>query len=116
VLVHDGDRGVTDSIGMILGREYRVVKSSDLERTREQLRREEFDVFLTDLDLRGAVGGADLAREAIAVQPGIRPLFTSVHYPPYVLPPQLVADGAVVVQKPFTPDSLLQTVRNRLGT
>jgi hypothetical protein len=116
VLVHEGDPGVIDSIAMILGREYRVVKSTQLERTREHLRREEFDVFMVDLDLRGAVSGVNLASEAIALQPGIRPLFTSVNYPPYDFPSQLAADGVVVVQKPFTPESLRETVRNRLGS
>jgi len=39
-----------------------------------------------------------------------------VNYPPYEFPPQLAAEGAVVVQKPFTPEILRQTVRNRLGS
>ena len=55
MLVHDGDAGVTDAIGLILGRGYRIIKSTELARTREHLRREEFDVFVIDLDLRGAV-------------------------------------------------------------
>ena len=116
VLVHEGDAGVLDAIGMILGKEYRVVKSSQLERTREHLRREEFDLFMSDYDLRGTIGGVELAREAVAVQPRIKALFTSVNYPPYEFPPQLAAEGAVVVQKPFTPEILRQTVRNRLGS
>jgi hypothetical protein len=116
VLVHDGDLGVTDAIGLILGRGYHISKSTGLERTREHLRREDFDVFVVDLDLRGAVSGAALAREARAVQPSIKPLFTSVSQPPYELPPELVAEGAMVLQKPFPPDALRQAVRNRMGT
>jgi CheY-like chemotaxis protein len=116
VLVHDGDAGVIEAIGLMLGQDYRLSKSTELEHTREHLRREEFDVLVIDLDLRGAVSGAALAREARAVQPAIKPLFTSVNQPPYELPPELAAEGAVVLQKPFRPDEFRQAVRNRLGT
>ncbi len=116
VLVHDNDSGVASSISLILGREYRVLKSMELGATREILRREEVDVFVTDLDLRGEVSGTDLVQEVRRLQPTIRPLFTSVHDAPHELTPELAAGGAVVLQKPFAPDVLREALRNRLGT
>ena len=116
VLVHDNDSGVASSISLILGREYRVLKSTELSATREILRREELDVFVTDLDLRGEVSGTDLVHEVRKLQPTIRPLFTSVHDAPHELSPELAAGGAVVLQKPFAPDVLREALRNRLGT
>lgn len=116
VLVHDNDSGVANAISLILGREYRVLKSTELAATREILRREELDVFVTDLDLRGEVSGTDLVREVRCVQPRIRPLFTSVHDAPHELPAELAAEGAVVLQKPFAPDELRKVLHTRLGT
>jgi len=116
VLVHDNDLGVASSISLILGREYRVLKSTELNATREILRREELDVFVTDLDLRGEVSGTDLVQEVRRLQPSIRPLFTSVHDAPHDLPAELAAGGAVVLAKPFAPDVLREALRNRLGT
>ncbi|HET7535692.1 MAG TPA: response regulator [Candidatus Didemnitutus sp.] len=116
VLVHDSDMGVADSVALILNREYRVVKSTEFSRTREQMRREEFDVLLTDLDLRGETSGLALAHEARKMQPGLKLLFTSVRHAPHDLPPDLTAEGAVVLQKPFSPDELKQALKTRLGT
>lgn len=116
VLVHDNDSGVANSISLILGREYRVLKSTELATTREILKREELDVFVTDLDLRGEVTGTALVHEVRQLQPAIRPLFTSVHDAPHELPPELAAGGAEVLQKPFAPDELRNALRNRLGT
>jgi CheY-like chemotaxis protein len=116
VLVHDNDPGVTDAVAMILGRDYRVVKSSEFTRTREQLRREEFDVFLTDLDLRGENTGVALANEARKMQPALKLMFTSVRHDPHDLPAELTAEGAMVLQKPFAPDELKHAVKNRLAT
>ena len=116
VLVHDNDSGVANAISLILGREYRVLKSTELGATREILRREELDVFVTDLDLRGELSGTELVHEVRQAQPSIRPLFTSVHAAPHELPAELAAGGAVVLQKPFAPDDLRDALRNRLGT
>lgn len=116
VLVHDDDPGVTAAVELLLRRDYRVVRSSDAGRTREQLRREEFDLFLTELDLRGACGGIELAEEARAMQPAIKPLFMSVRQPPHELPASLAVTGAAVLQKPFEADEFREAVRNRLAT
>lgn len=117
VLVHGDNEGVVDAVRLVLGRDYRVVHNTELARTRECLRREEFDVLITDLELRGEVDGVALAREALATQPSVKPLFLSVHLPPHPeVPPELAAGGAGVVPKPFTPDELKLAVRDRLAT
>lgn len=116
VLIHDNDHGVAQAVSLILGKDYRVLKSTDVAQTREILRREDLDVFVTDLDLRGEVEGVELVREVRAIQPSIRPLFTSVHDGPHELPLELAAGGAMVLAKPFAPDDLRQALRDRLGT
>ncbi len=116
VLAHDDDPGVLSSIALVIGRDYRLVSSSEISAIREHLRREEFDLFVTEIDLRGTTDGLSLAREALAEQPNTRPLFTSVHPTAHPLPPDFAAAGATVLGKPFHPNELRAAFRNRLGT
>jgi CheY-like chemotaxis protein len=116
VLVNDNDPAVNDAIALVLGRGYRIAKSTSAVAAREQLRRESFDVLITELELRGRSDGVELARQAIEAQPDIRPIFVTVRHPPHDLPADLVAGGAVVIQKPFAAAALARAVRDRLGT
>ncbi|MFI5335475.1 MAG: hypothetical protein ACHQ5A_01735, partial [Opitutales bacterium] len=116
LLVHEGDPGVADAMSLVLRRDYRLVRCTDPVAAREQLRREEFDLLITELDPRGEAAGLPFAAEARGLQPALRTLFTSVHAPPYELPSELAVEGVPVVRKPFRPDELVQAVRHRLAT
>ena len=86
LLVHDDSAAVADTLAMILGREFRVIKSTSPIRTRELLAKETFEGFVTELELRNGVSGMELVRYAREKQPGIRPFFTTVQRAPYGLP------------------------------
>ncbi|MDD3179721.1 MAG: hypothetical protein PHQ04_05140 [Opitutaceae bacterium] len=114
VLVHDGNAAVTEAIALVLGRDFRVVRSTEASLTRELLRRESFDLLVAELDPRSGPGGVELARFAREMQPGIKPLFTTVRHPPCEMPAELAAEDAVVIGKPFAAGVLARTARERL--
>jgi PAS domain-containing protein len=116
LLVYDGNRAVADTLAMVLGKEFKVVKSSSPERTRELLGQEHFEGFLTELELGGGVSGFDLARHAREKQPGIRQFITTVQRAPYGLPAGMLdAAEATVIEKPFDVTQLTDAVRAKLA-
>jgi len=114
LLLHDDNPAVNDALAYVLGHDFEVVKSASLERTRQLLRGQSFDAFITEIELRAA-SGLDLARLATEVQPGIRPFFTTVSEMPAAAAGDPRLAGAVVFQKPFDARSLAKTVREKLG-
>jgi len=115
LLVHDDNSAVADTFAMVLGREYRVVKSTVPARTRELLAQEIFEGFVTEVELRNGVSGVELARFAREQRPGIRSFFTTVQQAPYVLPAGITAAEGVMLGKPFDVAVLTRTVRARLA-
>jgi DNA-binding NtrC family response regulator len=105
---------VADTLAMVLGKEFRVVKSSRPERTRELLAKEVFDGLVTELESRNGGGGIELARYARELRPGIRPFFTTVQRPPYGLPAGAADPEVVMLEKPFDVEVLTRKVRARL--
>ncbi len=114
LLVHDDSAAVADAFSMVLGREFRVVKSTSPERTRELLSRETFEGFATELELRNGVSGVELVRFAREKQPGIRPFFTTVQRAPYGLPAGATEADALVLEKPFDIAALTRLMRAKL--
>lgn len=110
VLVHDTNPAVTATLAMVLGREFRVVKSDSSERTRELLAEQPFEGIFTDLDARSGPGGIEMARLARALQPGIRPFLTTIQTAPH----DGIPADAIVVEKPFEVASLTALVRSKL--
>jgi DNA-binding response OmpR family regulator len=74
----------------------------------------EIDVLLADLGMPDAVG-VELAREATAIRPHLRVLFVSGLPKDAAVAQGLLPGDAVVVQKPFTTDSLVGAVRDALA-
>jgi DNA-binding NtrC family response regulator len=72
------------------------------------------DLLLTDLTLPGASGG-DLARTATSMRPDLRVLYISGLPKEVAVGRGLVAEGAALVQKPFTSDRLAEAVRRVLA-
>jgi PAS domain-containing protein/CheY-like chemotaxis protein len=114
LLLHDDDPAVNDSLAYVLGRDFELVKSTDMERTRQLLRSQTFDGLITEVELRGA-SGLELARLARELQPGIRPFFTTISELPAAATGTPELADAVVFQKPFDARALAQTVREKLG-
>ena len=114
LLVHDDNAAVADAFDQVLGKEFRVVKSTSPERTRELLAKETYEGFVTEIELRNGVSGVDLVRYAREKQSGIRSFLTTVQRVRYGLPAGVAEVGAVVLEKPFDVATLTQTMRAKL--
>jgi PAS domain S-box-containing protein len=73
----------------------------------------QFDLLLTDVVLP-RMGGGELAEQASKMRPGIRVLFTSGYSADTVLQRRLLERDVVLLQKPFTTESLAGKVREAL--
>jgi signal transduction histidine kinase/ActR/RegA family two-component response regulator len=77
--------------------------------------REDVDLLVTDVMLRGGEGGDELAAQLQARRPGLRALFISGH------PLEILADRGIrlpaeaFLEKPFTPSQLIAQVRALLN-
>ena len=71
------------------------------------------DLLLTDVVLHG-MGGRELADAARTIRPGLRVLFVSGYTDDVVLQHRLVADDVHFLAKPYSPDALVQRVREVL--
>lgn len=114
LLVHDDSAAVADTLAMILGKEFKVVKSTSPVRTRALLTDGIFEGFVTELELRNGVNGVELVNYAREKQPGIRPFFTTVQRIPYGLPAGVAETDATVLEKPFDIPTLTKIVRTKL--
>jgi ActR/RegA family two-component response regulator len=101
LLLHDDYPAVNDMLALILQRQFAIVKSNHYEDAVAHLRSQPFDALVTEVDLREGGGGLELARLARRLQPGIRPIFTTVaHDVPAAVGDPLLA-GHLVIRKPF---------------
>jgi CheY-like chemotaxis protein len=73
------------------------------------------DALFTDIYLKKEVlGGCDLARQAIALRPDLRVLYTTGNAPSTQMK-SLFVDGQHFLPKPYTPDQLHDSVRGMLA-
>ena len=68
------------------------------------------DLLLTDV-IMPVIGGQELARQVLAIRPGVRVLFASGYTDDVLIQQGVLQPGAEWIQKPFTRESLLQKVR-----
>jgi PAS domain S-box-containing protein len=103
ILLCEDDEGVRQfsAEGLVeLG--YRVLEASDAASALELLRNSiPVDLLFTDVVLPGGMTGADLAREARLLQPGLRVLFTT-GYARSALDDAAFGETATVLSKPFS--------------
>jgi CheY-like chemotaxis protein len=71
------------------------------------------DLLITDIVMPG-MGGRDLARKCSELQKGVRVLYVSGYTKDSLLSQQTFDDGIEFLEKPFTRDSVLKTVRQAL--
>jgi CheY-like chemotaxis protein len=86
--------------------------SEALERWREH--RGTVDLLLTDLVMPGGISGQDLARQLKRQLPRLKVVFMSGYSVEIAGRELELRSGENFVQKPFTPDQLLQTLRQSL--
>jgi two-component system cell cycle sensor histidine kinase/response regulator CckA len=71
------------------------------------------DVLLTDVVMPG-MSGRDLAREALALRPDLRVVYISGYSEDTIVNNGILEVGSAFIQKPFTRQGLLQTIRDVL--
>jgi signal transduction histidine kinase len=116
ILLVDDEDGVREVLARGLEEKgYRLLEASSATQALEILERqaEEIDLVVTDLAMPG-MSGLVLAREATRVSPSLPFIFISGQ--PRELLPELDDPGGAhpLLQKPFTPDTLVACVRSTL--
>jgi CheY-like chemotaxis protein len=116
ILVVEDDEGVRWMTRRILvDAGYQVLEAADGKSALELLRRDGAAVQLvvTDVVMPGLSGRA-LADELARLRPGIPILFTSGYTDGEIVRRGLLEPGTAFVQKPFGPDTIVRSVRERL--
>jgi CheY-like chemotaxis protein len=77
--------------------------------------RRRIDLLLTDIVMPG-LDGRDLAAQIVALRPGLKVLFMSGYTDDVIVHRGVSIQGALLVQKPFTRNLLLQKIRETLDS
>ena len=116
ILVVEDSMYVRNVIGLILSKAgYRVIKAADANEAILQTGCEdvEIDLLLTDVVMPD-INGLELARQFLTTRPGAKVVFTS-GYTAEILPyHKLYNLGVTLIDKPFTTNALLATIRDVL--
>ena len=116
VLVVDDDPMVLGFIEAEISQHgYRAILASSAEEALHKAENQRIDLLLTDVMMPG-MNGVELAQELIVTNPETKVLFMSGYVAPTVAPRGIPENGYSYVQKPFAPDSLVDTMRSVLNT
>ena len=105
LLVFDAYPAIADMVAMVVGKNYRVDKTTDLQRAMHLMEASPYDGLVTECEPDASEAGSRLLEAAGRLQPGIRTVVTTTRF-------DLKADGRPVppgtriVTKPFTVDGL----------
>jgi PAS domain S-box-containing protein len=115
LVVEDDDDVRTYSVEILRELGYRVVEAHDGASALRLLERQaRVDLLFTDVVLPGGVTGADLAREALALRPGLSVLFTTGYARDAIVHHGRLDPGVHLITKPFSYADLAQKVRDVL--
>jgi DNA-binding response OmpR family regulator len=117
VLVVDDEEDLRDIMRRMLERRgFQALVAGGAEQAVDTCRQHDgpIDVLLTDLGLSGASGG-DLARTASQLRPEMRVVYISGLPKEIAVDKGLIDAGARLVKKPFTSESLVNTLRTALA-
>ena len=113
ILLVEDEEAVRDlAVEVLRGHGYTVLSTrhgADALLTAEQYEGV-IDLLLTDVVMPG-MSGVDLAERLTAIRPGLRVLFTSGYVGDRLGQRRYTGDPSDLLQKPFTPDALLQRVQ-----
>ena len=116
LLVEDDENVRRLTARMLKARGYSVLQAGDGAQALEILEgfRDPVHLLLTDVVLP-RMGGRQLAEQVVARRPEIRVLYMSGYSDDVVLQHRLTEHGVVLVQKPFTADTLVRKVQQALA-
>ena len=115
VLVVEDDEAVrAHSVDVLRELGYRVLEAADGPAALRTLEREAVDLLFSDVVLAGGMTGAQLAREAVALRPGLRVLFTTGYARNAIVHHGRLDPGVQLITKPFTYVDLAARVREVL--
>jgi len=78
--------------------------------------KDEIDLLLTDMMMPEGVSGRELAERVLAEKPELKVIYSSGYSLDVVSPGFSLKEGANYLQKPYHPETLARTVRNRLDS
>ncbi|MFP5406808.1 MAG: response regulator, partial [Gammaproteobacteria bacterium] len=116
VLIVEDDEAVRQvAVGFVQRLGYRVLQAADAAAALELLAANaDVALLFTDVVLRGQVNGAELARQALRMRPGLEILFTS-GYAPGAMPAQGGLDRPIeLLGKPYRLRDLAAMLRRAL--
>lgn len=117
VLVVEDESSLREMIQAILERSgFTVATAASPEDAADIVaRRDDLDLVVTDVMLRGDEGGDELAARLQALRPGLRALFISGHPLDGLADRGIRVPAEAFLEKPFTPAKLIARVRALLG-
>ena len=118
ILVVEDDEGVRWMTRRVLtDAGYQVLEASDGRAGLDLLGRDGAAVRLVVTDVvMPEMGGRELAERLATLRPGLPVLFTSGYTDGEIVRRGLLQPGAVFLQKPFDPDTIIRIVRERLDS
>jgi len=112
ILVVEDDAEVRATVAETLaGLGYRVIEAPEAQAALELLRRHRVDLLFTDVVMPGTLRSPDLAREAQALQPWIRVLFTSGYTENAIVHGGRLDPGVHLLSKPYRREDLARKIR-----
>ena len=116
LLVEDEQQVRTVARAILEGQGYRVLEAADGQSALSLSAQHEGDIhlLLTDVVMPG-LGGPDLAARLLGQRPQLRVLYASGYTEGAIVHHGILDGGPELLQKPFTPESLLRKVREALG-
>ena len=87
-----------------------MIAESTAEAALRVLRERAIDLLFTDIRLSGSMNGWRLGEEAVALHSSLPVIYTTGYISP---PPRRMPQGALL-QKPYLPSALLETIRGVL--
>jgi CheY-like chemotaxis protein len=113
ILVVEDDEGVRAAVVDMLGElGYRISRAENAQSALEVLRRERPDLIFTDVVMPGDISTREFIRQAQAMHPGVRVLYTSGYTQNSIVHNGKLDDDAVLLSKPYRKDELARKLRS----
>ncbi len=115
LVIEDDDDVRTYSVEILRELGYRVIEAHDGPAALRLLQRQSHvDLLFSDVVLPGGMDGAEIARQAVALRPGLKVLFTTGYARDAIVHHGRLDRGVQLITKPFTYADLARKVRDVL--